>query len=271
VIPITFPLPKQWPCQKCFVRHIFSVSKREHIRDYITLSDCYDELNRSLFKNRLPGCVLTFEDKGQRFGHYRFKGYVARDGKEKRDEICLNPRHFLTNTGDLELMQTLTHEMCHQWQYHHGKNSRAGYHNKEWGGQMESIGLIPSDTGEPGGKKTGQTMADYPAKDGIFLKVATKILEGKELIRYYKNEVFLRKLMEGDTSPEEESAWQEAAEAYAEEEGTASGATSKPKPPSKLKYSCPKCKANVWGKPDLEILCGKCSKPQKPIAFEIAD
>lgn len=160
--------------------------------------------------------------------------------------------------------------MCHQWQYHHGKQSRAGYHNKEWGDRMEKIGLIPSDTGEPGGKKTGQTMADYPAQGGIFLKVATKILEGKELIRYYKNEVFLKKLMEGNASPDEEAEWQEAAQAYLGGGETATVQAPKPKPPSKLKYTCPKCKANAWGKPNLEILCGKCSKSRKPIAFETA-
>jgi len=33
---------------------------------------------------------------------------------------------------------------------------------------MESIGLMPSDTGEPGGKRTGQRMSDYPIEGGAF-------------------------------------------------------------------------------------------------------
>jgi hypothetical protein len=56
------------------------MSEREHVRDYITLSDCYDQLNAALFDGGLVGCVLTFEDKGQHFGYYIPQGFVARDG-----------------------------------------------------------------------------------------------------------------------------------------------------------------------------------------------
>lgn len=35
-----------------------------------------------------------------------------------------------------------------------------------------------------------------------------------------------------------------------------------PKPPSKVKYQCPECGMNVWGKPDLSIICGSCWKPE---------
>lgn len=133
---------------------------KEHVKDYITLSDCYDAMNAQLFGGGLPGCVLTFEDKGQHFGYYCKGGFVDRERKARRDEIALNPRHFLTNSGDLELLQTLVHEMCHQWQEHYGKLSLWTYHNKEWAQKMLSIGLIPSSTGKPKGKQTGQRMAD---------------------------------------------------------------------------------------------------------------
>lgn len=241
------------------------MSRHEHVRDYITLSECYDRLNEKLFGGKLPGCVLTFEDKGQNYGHYRYLGYVSRDGKTRKDEICLNPRHFLSNTGDLELLQTLAHEMCHQWQYHHGKHSRAGYHNKEWGNQMEFIGLIPSATGEPGSKKTGQCMADYPQKDGRFFIEAGEILKGRELIRFYKREVFQRKTFETATSPQPETSWQHAAEAYASTQGEVSEADSKPPTPSKLKYSCPHCHTNAWGKPGLSLICGSCWDGTEPV------
>ena len=244
------------------------MKRHEHVRDYITLSECYDRLNKGLFSGQLPGCVLTFEDKGQNFGHYRHLGYVSRDGKTRKDEICLNPRHFLTNTGDLELLQTLAHEMCHQWQYHFGKHSRAGYHNKEWGTRMESIGLVPSSTGEPGGRKTGQCMADYPQERGRFLIEAKEILQGRELIRYYKREVFQRKAFGTATGPE--PAWEQAAGAYAETEGTVPVPDSKPPLPSKLKYSCPECRANAWGKPGLKLICGACWDVSNPVRLVLA-
>ena len=31
---------------------------------------------------------------------------------------------------------------------------------------------------------------------------------------------------------------------------------SKPNKSNRLKYTCPNCKTSVWGKPDLNILCG---------------
>ena len=41
---------------------------------------------------------------------------------------------------------------------------------------MESIGLMPSSTGEPGGKRTGDRMSDYPIPGGRFEKVAEILL-----------------------------------------------------------------------------------------------
>ncbi len=55
----------------------------------------------------------------------------------------------------------MIHEQCHVWQYHFGTPSRKSYHDREWASKMESLGLIPSSTGHPGGHKTGQKMNDY--------------------------------------------------------------------------------------------------------------
>jgi len=37
--------------------------------------------------------------------------------------------------------------MVHQWQQHHGKPGRRGYHNKQWAAKMNSVGLVPTHTG----------------------------------------------------------------------------------------------------------------------------
>jgi hypothetical protein len=56
--------------------------------------------------------------------------------------------------------------MVHQEQKHFGKPSRNGYHNKQWSRWMERIGLVPSATGAPGGKRTGQRMTHYIIRGG---------------------------------------------------------------------------------------------------------
>jgi len=33
---------------------------------------------------------------------------------------------------------------------------------------------------------------------------------------------------------------------------------------NKVKYVCPTCGAQVWGKPDLNVLCGDCSEELEP-------
>jgi len=38
--------------------------------------------------------------------------------------------------------------------------------------------------------------------------------------------------------------------------------TSKEK--SKVKYTCPQCKINAWGKPKLKLICGECTKRMEP-------
>ena len=230
----------------------------EHVKDYITLSDCYDLLNEAFFSSTLRGCVLTFEDRGQHYGYYRPNGFIGRDGGDRRDEICLNPRHFLSNTGDLELLQTLLHEQVHQWQFQFGKPSLRTYHNREWANKMLSVGLTPSSSGRPGGKMTGQHMADYPTEGGKFLKIANEILVKKSLITWYKEGVAIKRAQEYVAHPDSKDR-------TAPEFVATLAATLPPeedvkpqKPPSKVAYQCEECGIKVWGKPNLSLICGDC-------------
>ncbi len=234
----------------------------EHVQDYVTLSDCYDLFNNSLFEGKLRGCVLTFEDRGQHFGYYCDNGFIDREGSLRRDEICLNPRHFLANTGDLELLQTLVHEQVHQWQFQFGKPSLRTYHNREWADKMLSIGLVPSDTGRPGGRMTGQKMADYPDDRGEFLRIARELLAEKSLVRWYKEGVAIRRAQEYAAMPLEELPPVVAALAESMENGSRSASEERPSKPlaaaSKVSYQCPKCRARAWGRPNLSLICGRC-------------
>jgi hypothetical protein len=85
-------------------------------------------------------------------------------------EIAMNPAYF--HLGDTESFQTLVHEMAHLWRHLHGKRNRKGghgapgYHDAVWADRMEAMGLMPSDTGKPGGKRTGYHMGDYAIEGG---------------------------------------------------------------------------------------------------------
>lgn len=184
----------------------------------------YNYFNKKLFGDTLPNRILNFSRKNKRsMGHFSFERWENGSGV-KAHEININPMHL--KQGDREMCQTLVHEMVHLWQYEFGTPSRAGYHNNEWADKMEEVGLMPSSTGEAGGKRTGQKMADYPIEGGMFLRIFSTMPE--RLLLPFKSF----------------------------EETVKSG--SKPKAKSKIKYTCPSCDTNAWGKPNLKLICGGC-------------
>jgi hypothetical protein len=91
---------------------------------------------------------------------------------------------------------------------------------------MEEIGLMPSSTGAPGGKKTGQKMSDYIIPGGVFIEAFKRLQEKK--LKYATNPILF------DGSKLKKSR-------------------------SKTKYICP-CNNKVWGKPDLLIVCKTCNQ-----------
>lgn len=178
--------------------------------------------NEKLFGGELEPCILNFSRKSKgTFGFFA----PERWSREERSvpEISLNPDQLKRPLVDV--MGTLAHEMAHQWQHQCGSPSRGGYHNREWGGKMKEVGLHPSNTGKPGGKETGQQMTHYVIEGGPF-----------EL----------------------------AFAAMPEEYGipwVSGAAVAKPAPKkgaSKVKFTCPGCGANAWGRPGLQIKCGLC-------------
>jgi hypothetical protein len=50
---------------------------------------------------------------------------------------------------------------------------RRNYHNKEWAVKMREVGLIPTDTGQPGGKDTGQKVTHVIEPGGRFEQACT--------------------------------------------------------------------------------------------------
>ena len=184
----------------------------------------YDYFNRKLFGGKLKPCLLSFRDRCKHWaGLFWANKWIDADGWTTH-EIALNPDVLRRPMRDS--MATLVHEMCHQWQHDFGIPPRRAYHDKEWAACMVGVGLMPSDTGAPGGKTTGQNMTHF-------------IIEGGPFDRAF------RAAPKTVTLP-----WRAIANIEKEKE--------KKESKKKTKYTCPECEANVWGKPDMSLVCGDC-------------
>ena len=191
----------------------------------------YDHFNRTLFDGELPQVILNFS---RRAGSLGFFGADRWDnGRTRTHEISLNPAH-LKERPSIDVASTLVHEMVHLWQHERGTPSRAGYHNAQWAEKMEAVGLVPSDTGRPGGRKVGQQMDHYVGDGGGFQRAFERLPRGC--------------LLPWQCRPDPER-------------GAGGGLGAAPAGArNKVKYTCPSCASNVWGRPELELQCVPCAR-----------
>lgn len=243
----------------CFVRYNKLMKPTRELYDFFT--NAYDYFNRGLFEDMLAPCMLTVQRQKGCMGLFYPERWITDKG-QKCHELALNPSYF-ANYRLIELFQTLVHEQCHMWQQEYGNPSRSGYHNRQWANKMESIGLMPSDTGNPGGKRTGQCMSDYPIQRGRFLEVASEFLKtGRRLTwidRYHTLDGKESSFEVGDNDKIIDDNLQTPIKALFQNLQSVDlqpmvVKTNK----NKVKYLCKNCDINVWGKPELHIVCGKC-------------
>lgn len=236
---------------------------------YGLLNRAFDHFNEELFAGSLPQCLLTVQRESNTMGYFSPERWANRQGR-KAHEIAMNPAYFASHTL-VEVMQTLVHEQCHLWQQVFGKRkSRHGYHNREWAGKMESMGLMPSDSGEPGGKKTGQQMSDYPVSGGPFVKACGRLVEkGFEIswvdrIPAVRESCQLRgefELAADDFSPSlVEQVLNVKIEDLVPNIMPVYQVLEARNNRNKHKYNCKGCDTNVWGKPGLKIRCDTCNR-----------
>ena len=196
---------------------------------YAQLQVPYRHFNKELFSNALPDCVLTLTHNSKRtLGYFRPGGFKSMDG-QIIDEIAMNPRIFLE--VDLAyVLSIIVHEMAHQWKHHFGKRrGKGGYHCKEWGTKMDEIGLPPSNTGKPGGARTGYQMMHYIEKNGAFDLSCQKLFDQDFAMQWgFAQQQLINRKSGNKAAPDKR----------------------------KSKFQCPECKASVWGKPDSHVLCG---------------
>lgn len=204
---------------------------------YGHFSHAYDFFNFVLFASSLPPCLITVQRHRGAYGYFRGRRFESFDRARVTDEIALNPEHF-AGRSDKDVLSTLGHEMVHLWQAHFGTPSRGGYHNREWAKKMTEIGLIPSDTGLPGGRQTGPRMTHVLEAGGAFDKAADDLIAKGFVVAFVDRNVRSR------------------------------SAIGIQKKLSKSHYRCV-CGQNAWAKPGAEFDCRRCKSPLEAVVEHV--
>lgn len=184
----------------------------------------FDYFNVELFEGELPQVILNFSRTGAKaVAFYAPKRWEnSKQDSNILDEISLTPKWL--NRPLETIFSSLVHEMAHLWQFEFGSPSRTNYHNKEWAFKMNEIGLKPNN-GKGG--ETGQSVSHNIVINGPFQEAFKKMPEEYLL------------------------PWRVFCESDMEKKKTK-------KSGSRVKYTCPECDTNVWGKDGLEIICKEC-------------
>lgn len=289
-----------------------TIANKQHAMQVLPTSEVYAELqqafdffNLSLFDGKLSPCIITLQREHCTYGYFSKHRFVKKNGK-KVHEIAMNPAYFPVRTVR-ETLSTLSHELAHQWQAEFGEPGRRGYHNKQWANKMEKIGLMPSDTGLPGGRKVGDQMTHYIIPGGKFDKACDELITAKFQLSWmdrFPAPMPTTSMLYGfgsgrwDLSALLEDELDDPVELLSTKLGTeltkiniedplglkkilkAAGAEwsinstlIEPRPQenenrsNRIKYRCPSCQAQAWGKPGLKLLCGEFDCEE--VSFEV--
>lgn len=210
---------------------------------YEQLQYAYERLNTQLFSGDLPNALITLQRRRRTYGFFAANRFLKEDGTAT-DEIALNPAHFRDRPLS-EVLATLAHEMVHLWQQHFGTPGRGRYHNKEWAEKMKQVGLQPTDTGEEGGKETGDKVHHIIAPKGPFDRTVKRLEARGFTLTWMEN-------------PRLEAAAEGTEEEKAPKEKSKSG--------KRVRYDCPEAHIDekgsetvfkAWAKHDAKLLCGE--------------
>ena len=160
------------------------------------------------------------EFDGLLFATDRFSFRVGKFGKH---ELALNPDGFIDQT-DEQIVRRWCTRWSHVWQHAHRQARSARLSQQGMGREDEGDRLAADHTGMVGGKETGQRMTHYIIPDAAFITAFAKL----------------------------------AATGWKLNLQSAHHAGGKKAPNSKVKFTCPSCAQNAWGKPDLAITCTPC-------------
>ena len=235
-------------------------------RLHTLLQVAFKHFNKTLFDSCLPSMLFSEHKEKGMMAYFSPDRWTSGRGKNHH-EIAINLEYICHSTL-LDLMQLLVHEMVHCWQYECGEPSKKHhvYHDKEWSDKMLSIGLIPTATGKPKGKKTGQHMSDYPEAGGLFIETCVVLLDDKTFTQPWRNRMAdlqqAKKL-----EPHICKALKTLDMLYAKQltstmNSLLEGRLVSLRQPRarKVKYTCPNCNVHVWGEPRLSLRCNDCDE-----------
>lgn len=113
--------------------------------------------------------------RATRLGSYR----DGRNGHGLNHEITLNTRHLRTASVS-DILDTLLHELLHEWQDLHGKPGKHNYHNRQFIEKAASYGLLVDKHGHSLGVTPGpftELLAKYVVDTIPLPKPAEPILK----------------------------------------------------------------------------------------------
>lgn len=241
-----------------------SISQAPTISFYAALQSAYDHFNAELFGGKLPHCLITLRSASRVFGYHHAGRFISPKG-EQIDELGLHPGFFTIRPVE-SVLSTLVHEMVHHWQEHFGTSSPSNAHNQEWARKMQALGLMPSDTGLPGGKRTGRSMSHYIIPDGIFLVSCRKLAGNGFAIPWLdrhlpaepESQVTVMQALK-NAGVEYEVSPPPITRLPEEIKGKATVFRPAPKKtPAREKLACTQCGSRAWVAPGTKIICGVC-------------
>lgn len=247
---------------------------------YDSMEIAYRYFNQQLFNNKLPKVIFTTQRSGLGIlGHFASDRWKSIDGTGAH-EISINPT-YIARSCQMDVISTLVHEMAHCWQQCFGKPGRGGYHNKEWAYKMADIGLMPSNTSEPGGDIVGEQMSHYIIRNGPFFNAyqnlvtqenygwrwidtrATPIKRDITVVDVENPRLLIQK---PKTTPVSIVDWDDLDESrfgnLMDDDAINDWKPDVNK--NKITYCCSSCDMRVWGKPNLSIICGECDLELNP-------
>ena len=193
---------------------------------YDVWDDAFTFFNYTLFDGQLPDVGFTVETRKGARAFFHANQFTMKDNGDKLHKIAMNPDSF--DRTDEKSMSTLVHEMVHLWQVVHGLPGRGAYHNAEWASKMLELGLPPQST-TTGSRGTGDRVTHDIEPGGAF---------GLAFDEWSQRGLSI--------------GWQ------GKQKDAAQLAAAKSKRKSKTKYTCPGCRDNMWGKPNMYVICGDC-------------
>ena len=220
-----------------------------------------EHFSSRLFEDSLPPHTITLQRRIANTSLFVPKRWQDPTGIV-RHEIALNPTRF-ARLPLLLVLQSLVREQCHLWQLEFGSPSRSGYHTREWAEKMASLGFKVSADGHPN-RVTGQKIILKPIADGLFVDTCGELVRNRFALNWldrgFDSEQAARhsvKLQHLDP---------DVRTILARPISGAFGRVKSIRDPEsvaskrKVKYGCPSCRANVWGRSGLSLICSSCDR-----------